>query len=69
MTGPDGNSLWTHHVAVIVPKKLSFTKVSAAYVTGGCNENSETIESKTNEDIIMADELAHLGEMIAVVVF
>jgi hypothetical protein len=67
--GPGGDSLWTHHVAVIVPKSLKFKNISNAWITGGCNEKPEEIESNTNLDIIMADELAHTSEMISIVVF
>ena len=67
--GPGGDSVWTHHVAIVVPKSLKYTNVSSAWVTGGCNEDPEDIESNTNLDIIMADELAHTAEMISIVVF
>lgn len=69
VTGPNGDALWTHHVAIIVPKTVKYTNVSAAYVTGGCNEDPEVMESNTNQDMILADELAHLAEMITIVVF
>lgn len=37
--GPNGDNVWTHHVAVNIPKNLKYTNISTAYVTGGCNEN------------------------------
>ena len=54
---------------MIIPKSLKFKNVSSAWVTGGCNEKPEELESNTNLDIIMADELATTAEMISIVVF
>jgi len=59
--GPNGNNIWTHHVAVNIPKNLKFTNISTAYVTGSCNENDSELPTAHDEDIIVADELAHLA--------
>lgn len=67
--GPHGDNIWTHHVAVNIPKNLKYTNISAAYVTGGCNENDSDLPSAKDEDILVADELARLSEMITITVF
>ena len=36
---PNGNSIWTHHVAINIPKNLKYKNISAALVTNKCNEN------------------------------
>ena len=58
--GPSGD-LWTHHVAVNIPKNLKYTNVSTAYVTGSCNEHPDELPTNKDEDIIVADELSHLA--------
>jgi len=54
--GPDG-ALWTHQVAVIVPKNLRLKNVSFIYVTGGCNENPKPPKIIDGEFMLM-DEIA-----------
>merc|ERR1711871_758469 len=66
--GPCG-ALWTHQVAVIVPKEVEITNVSMAYLTGGCNEGPPKTPSKDDEDIIVADALAHNIKAVTIVVF
>ena len=36
-SGPNG-ALWTHQVAVVIPKKLTVTTAAISVMTGGCNE-------------------------------
>jgi hypothetical protein len=66
--GPN-NDLWVHQVAVIIPKNLKYTNISSSYITGNCNENFDVLPSNKDEDIFVADELAHLSQMITIVVF
>ena len=55
-------------VAVIVPKKLVFRNLSLAYLTGDCNDNPK-VPSKTDEDVLVADEISHTTNTIGIVVF
>ena len=61
-------NVWTHMVVVIVPKTLIFRNLSLAYLTGDCNDNP-SVPSKTDEDILVADEIAHTTNAIGIVVF
>jgi len=38
-------------------------------VTGGCNEHDGNLPSAKDEDILVADELARLAEMVTITVF
>jgi len=60
-------NVWSHHVVVIVPKTLKTTNVSLAYLTGGCNQDG--IPKSTDEDVLVADEIAHSTSAVAIVVF
>lgn len=37
--GPNGDNIWTHAVAVNIPKNLKHTNISVALVANGCNDN------------------------------
>ena len=53
--GPNGGNVWSHHVAVNIPNNLTYTNISAAYITGDCNEAGDAVlPSATNEDILLA---------------
>ena len=69
--GPNG-ALWTHQVAVVVPKRLT-GHVALSVMTGGCNNGhgSEGPKppSKTEEYMILADVLAFETGAIAIVIY
>lgn len=65
--GPNGD-LWTHQVIVVVPKKLIYTNVSLAYITGNCNENPG-VPSATDEELLLADTISHDVGIIAIIVY
>jgi len=56
--GPDG-ALWTHQVAVIVPKEIRLRNVSIEYLTGGCNENPRP-PSPFDDEFLLLDEICSL---------
>jgi len=64
--GPDG-ALWTHQVAIIIPKNLKMTNVSFEYVTGGCNEHPSPPKT-TDAEFLLMDEIAFQVGQIAVYV-
>jgi len=66
--GPTG-SLWTHQVAVIVPHNLKYPQTAAAYLTGGCNEGPPKPPSDTDEDLLVAAQLAESAGVIAIIVY
>ena len=67
--GPDGE-LWTHQVVVIVPKGGGKPgNVNVAYLTGGCNENANAVPKKTDEDILVVDEITRSTGSIGIAVF
>ena len=67
--GPQG-SVWSHIVAVNIPKNLKHTNISLAYATGWCNERPDNyLPEADDEDIFTADQLAHDAQMIAITVF
>lgn len=66
--GPDG-SIWTHQVVIVVPKHLKYTNVSMAYLTGGCNDESNmVVKPHTDEDVLVVDEISHNAHTIAITV-
>ena len=68
-SGPNGE-LWTHQVVVIIPKGGAKPgNINVAYLTGGCNENANVVPKKTDEDILVADELTRSTGSIGIVVF
>lgn len=66
--GDARTNIWTHMVIVIVPKTLIFRNLSLAYLTGDCNTNPK-VPSKTDEDVLVADEISHTTNTIGIVVF
>ena len=72
--GPTG-AVWTHQVAVVVPKKLTTTNVSMAVLNGGCNEDhyhngtGPAPPDATDEYLALADALAYNTGAIAIVVY
>ena len=66
--GKGRTNVWTHMVIVIVPKNLVFRNLSLAYLTGDCNANPK-VPSKTDEDVLVADEISHTTNAIGIVVF
>jgi PhoPQ-activated pathogenicity-related protein len=72
LTGKNGagtpTSVWTHQVVVIVPKKLTYRNISMAYLTGNCNEDPG-VPSKTDEDVLVADEITSNTNAVGIVVF
>ena len=68
--GPSGDNIWSHHVAINIPKNLTFTHHAASYLTGGCNAKGDgSLPSNTDEDILVADEFARLANMVVITVF
>jgi len=59
------NTIWTHQVLVVVPHILTYPNVSAAYITGHCNEG----QFGPGGDLDQADEMAHQSEMVGIVVY
>jgi PhoPQ-activated pathogenicity-related protein len=65
--GPNGDNVWTHQVAVVVPKNVRFTNVSMAVMTG--NNNGDAFPTLKDEYLLVADELSHASGGIAVVIY
>ena len=65
--GPNGD-IWTHAVAVNIPKNLKHTNISVALVANGCNDDFK-LPTAHDTTILFADELAHMAEMISIVVY
>ena len=64
------NSVWTHQVVVIIPKgTLEIRNTSMAYLTGNCNDGDPGVPKANDEDIAVADALAHNTKMPVIVVF
>lgn len=63
---PNG-ALWSHQVAVVIPKKLTVTNVSIAVMTGGCI--GDKAPGISDEYLEVADKLAHNTGSIAVVIY
>jgi len=68
VTGPYGNSLWTHQVVIIVPKILQFGNVSIIELTSKCNKNP-SLPTKYDMDILVEDEISMLSGVISVVIY
>ena len=66
--GPHGHSIWSHQVAVIVPKHLEVTNVSMSIMTGGCNKDVKP-PSKTEEYLEVASALASRTNAIVIVIY
>jgi len=63
---PNG-ALWSHQVAVVVPRTLKITNVSIAVMTGGCiGDKPPGIK---DEYLEVADRLAHNTGSVAVVIY
>ena len=67
--GPNGNSLWTHHVAINIPKNLKYPGIANALVTDKCNEHDASLPDAREENMLVSDELAHLSQMITITIF
>lgn len=65
--GPNG-ALWTHQVAVVIPKKVRYTNVSVSVLTGGCNENPKP-PTATDEYLAVVDRLTDNTGTIGIVVY
>ena len=63
---PNG-AVWSHQVAVVVPKKLTVKNVSISVMTGGCIGDAPP--TLTDEYLEVADKLAHNTGAIAVVIY
>merc|ERR1719387_3401366 len=72
--GPNG-ALWTHQVAVVVPKKLTTLNVSMSVLNGGCNEDhfhngtGPAPPDAKDEYLALADALSHNTGAISIVVY
>lgn len=67
--GPNG-ATWSHIVAINVPKNLKHTNISAAMVVNGFNyEDHSDLPPKYATEIMYADELAHMAEMITITIY
>jgi PhoPQ-activated pathogenicity-related protein len=58
--GPNG-AIWTHQVAVVIPKKLTSRGLATAVMTGGCNEGGPDGPKPVPHD----EEYLQLGATIA----
>lgn len=67
--GPNGNNIWSHHVAINIPNNLKYTNVSTAYVTGDCNENDSDLPTADSAKIQFSDDLAFNSQMISITIF
>ena len=65
--GGANTSVWTHQVAVVVPKTLTVTNVSIAVLTGGCVGDADP--TLTDEYLELADKISANTGAIAVVVY
>ena len=65
--GPNGD-IWTHTVAVNIPKNLKHTNISVALVANGCNDNWK-LPSAHDTTILFSDEMAHMAEMISITIY
>ena len=65
--GPTG-SVWTHQVAVVVPKVVTEKSFAVSVMTGGCNENPGPVP-EDEEYLIVAGDLAMRTGAIAVVIY
>ena len=43
--GPNGDDIWSHHVAVNIPKNLKHKNMAISYNTGRCNEHDSELPS------------------------
>ena len=69
--GPNG-ALWTHQVAVVVPKVLRLTTAAISVMTGGCNEggpDGPAPPDASDEYLVVAANLASRTGAIAVVIY
>lgn len=60
--------VWTHAVAVNIPKNLKNKNMSVALVANECNDNWK-IPNAHHPSILYADELAHMSEMISITIY
>lgn len=58
--GPNG-AIWTHQVAVVIPKRLTSSGIATAVMTGGCNEGGPDGPKPVPHD----EEYLQLGATIA----
>jgi len=61
--------IWYHMVAVIVPDDISVFDTAGIWITGGSNDDTWSVPSATDEDIIMATALAASVKMVAIAVY
>ena len=61
-------ALWTHLVYVAVPRKLTYTNVSFAYITGGDNKKPNVVPGWTDQDVLEVDQLAHYSESVVIAI-
>ena len=62
-------AVWSHQVAVIVPKELTTPGIAISYLTGNCNELTMGNVSKTDEELLFVDEISHATGAIGIIVF
>ena len=65
--GPNG-ALWTHQVAVVVPKNVTST-AAVSLLTGGCNEGPPKPPAATDEFMLTGDVVAARTGSVAIVVY
>jgi hypothetical protein len=66
--GPGNTSIWTHQVAVIIPKSLTYPNVSVSYLTIGCNEHPK-VPKPDNGDFLNMDQIANNTGVVAFIVY
>ena len=66
--GPGNTSIWTHQVAVIIPKVLKYPNVSVSYLTIGCNEHPTTPDPNEG-DFMNMDQIAKETGVVAFIVW
>ena len=71
--GPNG-AVWTHQVAVVVPKKITITNISMAVMTGGCNRDAGNgtgpkPPGKGDEYLNVADALAAATGGVCIIIY
>jgi hypothetical protein len=60
-------SVWSHQVAVVVPKNLLVMNTSVAIFNGNCND--DPVPDKSDEYLVLADNLAAQTGMVVVVIY
>eukprot|EP00908_Phaeocystis_cordata_P015448 Transcript_26603.p1 GENE.Transcript_26603~~Transcript_26603.p1 ORF type:complete len:529 (-),score=185.38 Transcript_26603:1381-2967(-) len=66
--GPNG-ALWTHQVAVVLPKTRAANGTAVAVMTGGCNEGPPKPPPHDDEYLLLAATVADLTGAVAIVIY